>query len=157
PAGQYNGTFQIFGSAGDPEDQAISGAIAHAAGAIKDCSYKDFGVGFLRNQHDETDTVAIALGKPPPTARRRRHRRPHRPHHLLPRRRSLTSDARRAHQFRPFRPVKPCGPAVTNAISLNFSRPGLGSISATISNSSDLNGKCTYDANPFNTHRDFNV
>jgi hypothetical protein len=50
-------------------------------------------------------------------------------------------------------PVKP----VTDAISLSFSPPGLGSITATVSNSSDLNGKCTYDATPLNTHRDFNV
>ena len=54
-------------------------------------------------------------------------------------------------------------PPVTNAIALSFSPPNLGSITATISNSSDLNAKCTYDASATNlplipkTHRDFTV
>jgi hypothetical protein len=55
-------------------------------------------------------------------------------------------------------PPPPPPPAVvTDAISLSFGPPGLGSITATVSNSSDLNGKCTYDASPLNIHRDFNV
>jgi hypothetical protein len=49
-------------------------------------------------------------------------------------------------------------PVVTNAIKLSFGNPGFGSITATISNSSDLPGKCTYDATGLaDTHRDFNV
>ncbi|WP_156764684.1 hypothetical protein [Mycobacterium sp. 1081908.1] len=46
---------------------------------------------------------------------------------------------------------------VTNAIQLSFGPPHLGSITATISNSSALTAKCTYDSTPFNTHRDFTV
>lgn len=61
----------------------------------------------------------------------------------------------------PAQPAPAAEPAptqpVTDAISMSFGPPGLGNITATISNSSDLNGKCTYDATPFNTHRDFNV
>jgi hypothetical protein len=57
----------------------------------------------------------------------------------------------------------PAAPPVTDAISLSFGQPQItlippsASITATVSNSSALNGKCTYDANPSNTHRDFNV
>ena len=46
---------------------------------------------------------------------------------------------------------------MTNAIQLSFGPPHLGSITATISNSSDLTAKCTYDSTPLNTHRDFTV
>lgn len=46
---------------------------------------------------------------------------------------------------------------MTNAIQLSFGPPHLGSITATISNSSALTAKCTYDSTPFNTHRDFTV
>jgi hypothetical protein len=59
--------------------------------------------------------------------------------------------------------AKPAEAPVTNAITLAFSPPNLGSITATISNSSDLNAKCTYDASATNlplipkTHRDFTV
>lgn len=48
-------------------------------------------------------------------------------------------------------------PPVTNAIQLSFGPPHFGSITATITNSSALTAKCTYDSTPFNTHRDFTV
>lgn len=47
---------------------------------------------------------------------------------------------------------------VTDAITLSFGPPKLGSITATISNSSNLPGQCTYDVTPdFGAHRDFTV
>jgi hypothetical protein len=47
---------------------------------------------------------------------------------------------------------------VTNAITLHFGQPNVGSITATVTNSSDLTGKCTYDATGLvNSHRDFQV
>jgi hypothetical protein len=46
---------------------------------------------------------------------------------------------------------------VTDAIKLAFGAPKFGSITATVSNSSNLPGQCTYDATPFDTHRDFSV
>jgi hypothetical protein len=51
-------------------------------------------------------------------------------------------------------------PPVTDAIGLSFSRPSLNSITATVTNSSALTAKCTYDATaPLipPTHRDFTV
>lgn len=40
---------------------------------------------------------------------------------------------------------------------MSFGPPKIGSITATVSNSSDLKADCTYDATPFDTHRDFSV
>jgi len=55
-------------------------------------------------------------------------------------------------------PAPPPPPPVTDAITLNFAPPGLGSITATVTNSSDLPAKCTYDATGLTkTHRDFTV
>jgi hypothetical protein len=64
------------------------------------------------------------------------------------------------------RPVAPIGkapplaqpPPVTDAIALSFGPPGFGSITATVTNSSDLTARCTYDASGLTkTHRDFTV
>jgi hypothetical protein len=53
---------------------------------------------------------------------------------------------------------QPAQTPVTNAIALSFSPPGFGSITATVTNSSDLTAKCTYDASGLTkTHRDFTV
>jgi hypothetical protein len=47
---------------------------------------------------------------------------------------------------------------VTDAIALSFGPPNLGNITATVRNSSDLTGNCTYDATGLaDTHRDFTV
>ncbi len=48
-------------------------------------------------------------------------------------------------------------PPVTDAIRLSFAPPKLGSITATVTNSSPLTAQCTYDADPFGEHRDFTV
>jgi hypothetical protein len=49
-------------------------------------------------------------------------------------------------------------PPVTDAIALSFGPPGFGSITATVTNSSDLTARCTYDASGLTkTHRDFTV
>ena len=45
---------------------------------------------------------------------------------------------------------------MTDAITATFNA-GIGSVSVNVSNSSDLNGKCTYDSTPFGKHQDFNV
>lgn len=51
----------------------------------------------------------------------------------------------------------PAAAPVTNAITLTFGPPGIGSVTATVANSSDLTGKCHYHADPSNTNRDFTV
>jgi hypothetical protein len=67
PTGQYQGTFDVaghsapFGSANNVPDGTRL-AVSQASGAINDCSYKDFGVGFVRT--DGEDQVTIVLGRP---------------------------------------------------------------------------------------------
>jgi hypothetical protein len=63
-AGQYKGSVYKAKGQDDPEAAAINAAIGEAAASIKDCKYKDFGVGFVRNEAREDDTVGIALGIP---------------------------------------------------------------------------------------------
>ena len=47
-------------------------------------------------------------------------------------------------------------PDVTGAIQASIN-PGFGKVTVNVTNSSKLNAKCTYDATPFDTHRDFSV
>jgi hypothetical protein len=159
PAGQYNGTFHRVYGWNDPQDAAIKSAINNASGLIKDCTYKDYGVGFIRVESHGNDGVGIALGIPaaPPAGPP--------PQGAPPQQQAPPPDV----QCPPDSPVKsvppgqtcPAAPPVTDAISLTFG-PVQGffpanSITATISNSSDLPAKCTYDATPSNTHRNFTV
>jgi hypothetical protein len=54
-------------------------------------------------------------------------------------------------------PVEQAPPPVTDAVRLSFAPPKVGSITATVTNSSTLTAQCTYDADPFGEHRDFTV
>lgn len=67
----YDGKFVEFLGKGDPTAAAINAAIGKASGAIRDCTYTDFGVGWARYEDQEIVHVVIALGygkaaKPPP-------------------------------------------------------------------------------------------
>ena len=66
PRGGYKGTFFRAMVGQDPASRSISELVSDKAGAIKDCRYKDFGVGFLRDEEDEWSNVSIALGEPTP-------------------------------------------------------------------------------------------
>lgn len=56
-----------YGS-GDPQSKAIDNMMAGGAGGgIRDCKYKDYGVGFIRYDSVELDFVSIALGIPAPS------------------------------------------------------------------------------------------
>jgi hypothetical protein len=122
----------------DPTSTATAGLVAQDDANIKNCANMDFGVGMFRDSGADKSHVALVLGQPP-----------------------APKPAAPPAPAQPVQPAPAAEPAptqpVTDAISLAFSPPALGNITATISNSSDLNGKCTYDATPFNTHRDFNV
>ena len=141
----------MFFGGGDPEINAISEAIGSSGNSLKDCKYKDFGVGFDRIDQVESDKVAIVLGEPaaapapaapPPFNAATVPVLPPPPHN------AATVPA-----------LPPPPPAlVTNAITLSFGPAHLGSITATVTNSSDLTAKCTYDASGITkTHRDFTV
>jgi hypothetical protein len=63
PAGNYKGQIYQTNNTGDPISQATERMIRNADGALNDCKYKDFGVGFVR-RNDSYDIVSIALGVP---------------------------------------------------------------------------------------------
>lgn len=62
---RYNGKTTDFYGFGDPQVEAINKAYRQGAGdVIGDCTYTEFGVGFLRT--DDFDRVAIVFGTPTP-------------------------------------------------------------------------------------------
>jgi hypothetical protein len=107
PAGNYNGNVTRFNMTGDPASEAIKNVMSQASSAIKDCKYKDFGVGFYR-VNDSFDDVGIALGQPPAPA-------PAPPPAPAPAPAPAQAPVEQA-------------PPVTDAISLSFGPPGLASI-----------------------------
>jgi hypothetical protein len=127
----------------DPTDKATSEAVGQANPSIHDCAFKDFGVGMVRDGGVNLSDVAIVLGRPAAPVQ-------------PPQQPQVPPD-----QHSPEPP--PAAAPVTDAISLSFGKPKItlippsASITATVSNSSALPGKCTYDATPSNTHRDFDV
>jgi hypothetical protein len=66
--GYTGGNIQMGYGYGDPQSAAIDGMMSGEGGMIRDCRYKDYGVGFYRDGGAEIDYVSIALGeaKPPP-------------------------------------------------------------------------------------------
>ncbi|MGD1256614.1 hypothetical protein ACKUT9_20520 [Mycobacterium seoulense] len=152
PSG-YGGHVVGFRVKDDPTDKATSEAVGQASPSIHDCTFKDFGVGMLRLDAVDLSEVAIVLGRPsapaPAPAPNSNPVRCSAGYTLPP-----GSDCSKTPNPNP--PPAPA-PPVTNAIQLKFGPPSLGSITATISNSSALTAKCTYDSTPFNTHRDFTV
>jgi hypothetical protein len=137
----YAGQVVGFKVRDDPTNKATSEAVGQATPTIKDCTFKDFGVGMVRLDAVDLSQVTVVLGKPPAPAQQ-----PQQP----PPQQQVPQDR---HSPAP----APAAAPVSNAIQLSFGPPRLGSITATISNSSDLTAKCTYDSTPFNTHRDFTV
>ncbi|MDA2891547.1 hypothetical protein PDG61_11545 [Mycolicibacterium sp. BiH015] len=64
PGGRYAGFSNTGDVNADPTSKAIDRLMVKMGGAIADCRYKDFGVGFLRAGND-TSWVSLALGEPP--------------------------------------------------------------------------------------------
>ena len=62
--GGYKGHASGNIASGDPMSQATDRMIGGARGDIRDCSFKDFGVGMVRDEVIETDYVAVVLGQP---------------------------------------------------------------------------------------------
>jgi hypothetical protein len=59
--GYTGGDIQVFDGYGDPQSAAIDGMLSGAGGFVRDCRFKDYGVGFVRV--GERDTVSLALGQ----------------------------------------------------------------------------------------------
>jgi len=174
PTGQYQGTFDVaghsapFGSANNVPDGTRL-AVSQAGGAINDCSYKDFGVGFVRT--DGEDQVAIVLGKPAAPAAPVPQPQPQPANTNLPvscaggggYKLPPGSDCSKTPNPSP--PPAPAPQPVVNAITASFAKPGLTSIQLKVTNSSALTAACHYDAEaqtnnplvPSQTLRDFQV
>jgi hypothetical protein len=153
PPNKYDGKTGEITSQGDPMNTAIANLMEKAGGEIRDCNYKDFGVGFLRFQG--TDLVAVALGEPhaaPKPAEKPAPPPPPPPPPVnCPDGSTLPAGSTC--------PVKKVAP--TNAVTMTVKKAGL-QVNVTVSNTSDLAAQCTYDATEANglgpaVHRDFNL
>ncbi|TRW80257.1 hypothetical protein FK535_19680 [Mycolicibacterium sp. 018/SC-01/001] len=119
----YLGRKTLFGAYGDPQAAAISGALEQAT--ISDCSYTEYGVGFLRDDTDR-DWVYIALGTPRPEAPRL----------------DTTPDPAALPGSVPSPTPAPPKVAPTDAIRVSFDK-GL-TWTVNVTNSADLPGQCTF-------------
>ncbi|MEV4780247.1 PAN domain-containing protein [Burkholderia sp. LMU1-1-1.1] len=64
------GTIVSFLGTGDPQSQAIDLAYKRGAGnAVRNCAFKEYGVGFWRDEGREIDFVTIVFGVPTPPDR----------------------------------------------------------------------------------------
>jgi hypothetical protein len=62
----YPGTARLMSLKDDPTAKATEYLMIENEYSIKDCKYKDFGVGMTRVDDDENSVVAVALGEPAP-------------------------------------------------------------------------------------------
>lgn len=170
PAGQYNGRFLTFKGFGDPQGAAIGAMMSAAAtAAVRDCSYTEFGVGFVRDEDEEDDTVALSLGAPPapaapvqcppgstsPTVPAGQQCTAAPPVQCPPGSTSPTVPAGQQCTAAPKPDVQcpdgktvPAGaecPAPTDAVRVSFSK-GFGVWKVNVANSADISGQCTYKA-----------
>lgn len=148
PAG-YHGRTQSFYGFGDPEVQAISDAYESGATAlIPDCSYTEFGVGFIRSDGSGSDTVGIFFGAPtkvappPPVTAPT----PDPEATLAPtpavQHCSAGSPTPTVPAFGTCAPVPP----PTDEVSVSFVRGGA-SWTVNVANAANIAGKCAYRAN----------
>jgi hypothetical protein len=154
----YKGQVAQFIGNGDRRAAALTNAYEKGAGAtLSNCDFTEFGASFLADNGAVGAQVALAFGKPaaapkPPDKKA-----------------SDPVPEKKAPDPVPEKkapdPVPQATP-VTNAITLSFGAvnpgsivpPSPASITATVRNSSDLPGHCTYDATGLaDTHRDFDV
>jgi hypothetical protein len=165
--GGYNGRTLAFLGSGDPQDAAINSAFSRGAGGlVTNCDFTDFGVGFIRYEDGQPlgagnrrgddltiDVVTIVFGSPPKAAApvQEGPKEVPKPAKVPCPAGSPVAEVDAGQTCPPV-----VVPDVTDAISANF-ETGFLSVKVTVSNSSDLSAKCTYDATPFDTHRDFTI
>jgi hypothetical protein len=171
-AGQYKGTFVTSWASFDTEQEAINDIIAISGDAINNCAYKDFGVGFARDDNLDKSDVAIALGTPEapkpadiqcpagsvsPTVPAGQQCQAAPPVQCPEGSKSPTVPAGQQCEAAP--PVQcpkgsvadtvPAGQqcaAPTNTVQMNIEKRGLTNATVTITNSGPLGGKCAYNA-----------
>jgi hypothetical protein len=138
PSGRYNGKTAENSAQEDPTSKAIEVLVNMMRPLITNCSYKDFGVGMVRNDDREFSVVSLALGEPPAAA----------PVPApVPEQRPIKCSGGPtipAGQTCPPKPA-PVEAAPTNAVTLNIVREGLRA-KVTVGNTSNLQAQCTYNA-----------
>jgi hypothetical protein len=172
PAGQYKGTFVTSWASFEHEQDAINDIIGISGDAINDCKYKDFGVGFARDDAHDLSDVAIALGTPEapkaadiqcpagsvtPTVPAGQQCQAAPPVQCPEGSKTSTVPAGQQCEAAP---PKQCPPgsvsatvppdqqcaAPTNTVQMNIEKRGLTNATVTITNSGALGGKCAYNA-----------
>ena len=117
----YPGEAKWFKSINDPTDTAAEGLVNLALGAIKDCKYKDFGVGMLRAGDDSIVTLVLGIPAPAPAP--------------APAPDPVVNP----------NPVVPKKEAPTDAVRVSFDRgPGLWTVN--VRSTAEIPGACTYVA-----------
>lgn len=140
----YIGKWDTFRATGDPQSEAINRVMGTVGPKLSDCEYQDYGVGFVRYDDEEIDVVAIALGKPGLDG-------PDDP---------VEADPAEAEVDEP--EPAPVEPAPHDAILMTVEVSGFDAV-VSVSNTSDVDGTCTYDASPVgpsllpDVHHDFTV
>lgn len=126
---------------GDPQLAAIGSAYDRGARtSIIDCSFTEFGVGFIRHDDRSVDVVTIIFGQPS-----RSDGTP-----------ATTSTSAPAPPVQcpvgsPTQTVpagQACAPPPTNAVTMVVSGAGFGRIDVTLSNSAAIDASCAYTAAP---------
>ncbi|WP_260764740.1 hypothetical protein [Mycobacterium sp. SMC-4] len=155
PAGRYKGKAAENSFKGDPTSFAIGDLVLIMRPLITNCSYKDFGVGMIRNDDKEFSVVSLALGEPaaPAPAPAPAPDQADRPI------KCTGGPTIPAGQTCPPRP--PVEQPPTNAVTLSIKKEGLRA-KVTVGNTSNLRAQCTYNAREVNglgipVNREFEV
>ena len=137
----YDGSTVKSWGYGDPEAKAINAAFTNGAFQnVNNCDLTEFGVGFIRNEEFEEDTVGIVFGTP-------------RAAPLPP-----GPDPNANPTLTPI-PASPPPAPPTNAVQVSFTRGAL-QWTVNVTSTADIPGTCTYSAtNPVlpGTNRDFSI
>jgi hypothetical protein len=141
-AAGYNGRSIGFLGSGDPQAAAINSAYRRGAGPmISNCEFTEFGVGFVRYEDREVDVVTIIFGAPPAPVEKAPEPEKPKPEEV--------------------KPPPPPEVAPTNAVRMDIQKSAF-DVTVTITNTSKMSGKCSYDANDVRgflpgLHRDVNI
>lgn len=144
----YPGTARLASLKEDPTAEATDGLMTENEYSIKDCKYKDFGVGMARVDDDENSVVAIALGEPAPE-----------PAQQAPPQQAAPQADNRSTMCTETGTIVPAGekcPAraqvekpPTDAVRMVIAR-GLTDVTVQVSSTANIAGQCTFNAEEVN-------
>lgn len=132
-----------FLGSGDPQLNAIYSAYNRGAhSSIVDCSFTEFGVGFVRHEDREVDVVTIVFGQPsmpdgtPPASSPAPAPAPAPPVQCPASSSTATVPAGQT-----------CAPS-THSVTVAITKAGFGKIDVTLTNGADVDASCAYTATP---------